>query len=75
MEVRAQEMRVVSSYGPNITLKVLQRRSLKYWAKGKKFWFFFLQFYVVQDLATRGSSELWSEFLAQYLMFLYEQKL
>ena len=30
MKVRAQEMRVVSSYGPNITLKVLQRHSLKY---------------------------------------------
>ena len=75
MKMRAQEMRVVSSYGPNITLKVLQRRSLKYWAKGKKFWFFYLQFYVVQDLATRGSSELWSDFLAQYFKFLYEQKL
>ena len=75
MKMRAQEMRVVSSYGPNITLKVLQRHSLKYWAKGKKFWFFYLQFYVVQDLATRGSSELWSDFLAQYFKFLYEQKL
>ena len=66
MKMRAQEMRVVSSYGPNITLKVLQRRSLKYWAKGKKFWFFYLQFYVVSYEVI---------FLAQYFKFLYEQKL
>ena len=66
MEVRAQEMRVVSSYGPNITLKGVQRRSLKYWAKGKIFSVFYLHFYVVQDLATRGSGEPRSDFLAEY---------
>ena len=33
MKIRAQEMRVVSSYGSNITFKVLQRCALKYFPK------------------------------------------
>ena len=63
MKMRAQEMRVVSCYGSNITYKVLQKRTLKYFPKSELSWFLCLQFYVVQDLANRGSSELLSDFL------------
>ena len=39
------------------------------------FWNYYLQFYVVQDLATRGSCELLSDFLGKYFKFLFKQKL
>ena len=75
MKIHAQEMRVVSSYGPNSTSKVLQKGTLKYFPKSELSWFFYLQFYVVQDVATRGSGELLSDFLGKYFRFLYKQKL
>ena len=75
MKMHAQEKRVVLSYGPNILSKVLQKGTLKYFPKSDLSLFFCLQFYVVQDLATGGSGELWSDFLAQYFRLLYKQKL
>ena len=75
MKMHAQEMRVVSSYGPNIQSKVLQKHTLKYFPKSDLSWFFCLQFYVVLDLATRGSGELLSDFLGKYFRFLYKQEL
>ena len=66
-------MRAVSSYGSNITWKVKQRRPLKYFPKSELSWFFYIQFYVVQDLATRGSSDLLSDFLGKYFRFRYKQ--
>ena len=75
MKMHAQEKRVVSSYGPNIPSKVLQKGTLKYFPKSDLSWFFYLQFYVVQDLATRGRGELLSDFLGIYFRFLYKQKL
>ena len=73
--MQAQEMREVSAYGRNILSKVLQKHTLKYFPKSELSWFFCLQFYVVQDSATRGSGELSSDFLGKYFRFLYKQKL
>ena len=58
-------MRVVSSYGSNIPLKVLYSFMHEYFPKSKLFCYFSLQFYVVQDFATRGTSELYSDFFRE----------
>ena len=48
-------------------------QTLKYWAQGKISWFFYLQFYLFHDSATRGSSELIGDFLevhiASYILY------
>ena len=68
-------MRVVSYYGSNIPLKVLYSSKHEYFPKHELSWFFNVKFYVVLDMATRGSIELLSEFLGKYFRFLYKQKL
>ena len=75
MKMCAQEMRVVPKYYLKKLYNFCLIKNLKYWAKGKIFWFFYLQFYVVQDLATRGSSELVSNFLIQYFRLFINEKL
>ena len=47
-----------SSYRSNITEKVLQSPTLKYLHKNELSWFFYPQFYIVQDLSTGAAVKL-----------------
>ena len=57
-------MRVLPSYGPNIPSKVLLKPKPRILSSRQDILIFYLQFYVVQDVAARGSSELIGDFLS-----------
>ena len=64
MTKTTREMRVVPSYGPNIPSKVLKKPKPRIFSSRQNILIFYLQFYVVQDVATRGSSELIGDLLS-----------
>ena len=57
-------MKVVTSHGTNIPSKVLLKPKPRILSSRQDILIFYLQFYVVQDVATRGSSELIGDFLS-----------
>ena len=64
MTKTTREMRVLPSYGPNIPSKVLLKPKPRILSSRQDILIFYPQFYVVQDVATKVSSELIGDFLS-----------
>ena len=64
MTKMTREIRVMPSYGPNIPSKVLLKPKPRIMSSRQDILIFYLQFYVIQDFATRGSNELIVDFLS-----------